>query len=236
MRPRVGLVGAFLALAALLAACGGGDSLPGGPAGGSDAPFPPVGGQPGRVSQVIDGETVRLADGRKLVLLGIDAPQGSEACAPESRAYLDTLTRGRTVEVTVCSTPPPVQVVPPDSVAGYLVVPGRSFVNLELLRSGLAQFRGTVGACGGPAYDDRFEAGQAEAVQAGEGIFGTGACRVTPPPPQPVPSPAPTPVPTPQPTPEPTPTLTPTPQPTPSPTPAPTPTPSPGGDDDDDDD
>ncbi|HEY8370214.1 MAG TPA: hypothetical protein VIM86_12965, partial [Thermodesulfobacteriota bacterium] len=152
----------LIALAAgFAAACGGGDSLPGGPSGEPEDPFHPEGGERARVSQVIDGETLRLDDGREVALLGIDAPEEGEACAVESRAYLDALVGDRAVEVTVCETPPPGQPVPGDGVAAYVVVPGESFVNLELLRAGLAQFRGTVGACGGPAADDRLEAGQA---------------------------------------------------------------------------
>lgn len=217
----------LVALAGLVAACGSGDSLPGGSSGEPEGPFHPSGGERARVSQVTDGETLRLEDGREVALLGVDAPEEGEACGVESRAYLDRLVRGRTVEVTVCPTPPPGQPVPRGGAAAYVVVPGESFVNLELLRAGLAQFRGTVGACGGPAADDRLEAGQAEAAAAERGLFGVDACAAPPPPPEPVPTPTPTPSPTPTPRPTPTPTPEPTPTPTPTPTPEPTPTPTP---------
>lgn len=208
----------FALLAWLAAACGGGDPLPGDPAAGPEAPFHPSPQETATVTRVIDGERLVLADGRQVSLLGVDAPEGDEVCAAEAVAYLKALVSvGEPVVLDVCRTPPPGQPVPPGGVTAFVVVPGRSFVNLEMLRAGRAQFRGTVGACGGPAADARFERGQTEAIEARRGIFGTDACAAPPPRPEPV---APQPGETPGPTPAATPTPAPRPPPAATPPPA----------------
>lgn len=205
-------------LAGLVASCGG-DSLPVAPAGSPEGRFEPTPDDRAVVSEVLDGETLRLSDGRRVSLLGVDAPQGAEGCAAEARAYLERLSLGKTVEIEACDAPPPGQPVPQGGLTGYVVVPDTSFVNLELIRSGRAQFRGTVGACGGRRADARLESGQAEALAANRGLFGVDACAAPPPPPEPVATPAPAPRPTP------------TPRPAPTPVPAPTPRPDPPDDD-----
>jgi endonuclease YncB( thermonuclease family) len=205
----------------LLAVAGcGGDPLPSGP-GPKEAPFQPGVDQRARVKSVISGEMLELETGQRVRLLGVDAPEGDESCTLESTQYLERLTEGRRVELDYCPAPPDGEPLDGDAASAYVVVPGQSFVNLELLRAGLGQFRGSVGECGGRAAEARLERGQAEAVSAGRGMFGAGACGAPPPPPEPVGSPSPGPSATPTPTPRPAPTPTPTPEPTPEPEPTP---------------
>src|SRR5512145_1422824 len=92
-------------LAGLLAACGG-DTLPAGPAGSPAGGFEPAPDDQAVVSSVIDGETLQLADGRRVSLLGVDAPEGDEPCAREAHDYLERLAGGREVELDVCPAPP----------------------------------------------------------------------------------------------------------------------------------
>jgi micrococcal nuclease len=57
------------------------------------------------VTRVIDGDTIRIDDGRKVRLAGVDAPEvdspysREEPCGPQSRAYLKALIEGRKVTV-----------------------------------------------------------------------------------------------------------------------------------------
>lgn len=53
------------------------------------------------VARVTDGDTVVLADGRRIRLYGIDAPETHQPYGPDARAFLDRLVRGKDVTVTV---------------------------------------------------------------------------------------------------------------------------------------
>lgn len=52
-----------------------------------------------RVVDVHDGDTVRLLDGRRVRLWGIDAPELRQPWGPESRDHLAALVRGREVQL-----------------------------------------------------------------------------------------------------------------------------------------
>lgn len=52
-----------------------------------------------QVTRVIDGDTVELADGRHVRLMGIDAPEMDQEMGRQSRAWLATLIDGRPVEL-----------------------------------------------------------------------------------------------------------------------------------------
>jgi endonuclease YncB( thermonuclease family) len=171
-----------LLLALLLTAgCGTADDplpVPGEPA------FAPAADRFAEVASVPDGETLELEGGQRVRLLGVDAPDEGAVCAAEARERLARLTEGRRVALDVCEPAPADQPVSQGEVTAYVVIPGESFVNLELLRAGLANPRG-VGHCGGPPAQERLEAGRAEAERERRGLFARGACRVVPVAPQP---------------------------------------------------
>lgn len=169
-----------LAILLLGGGCGGGDPLPtADTAGGGPGAFEPQAERRAQVERVVDGETVVLAGGQRVRLLGVDAPQGGEACAAESREYVERLVGGREVVLDLCPAPSPGEPLVEGEVAAYVVVPGGSFVNVDVLRAGLGQYRGTAAACGGPAAEARLADGQAEAMDAGRGVFGR-ACASPP--------------------------------------------------------
>ena len=70
-----------LAAALLAAGCGGG-------AGG---PAAPVEAEGGVVARVVDGDTIRLRDGRRVRLVQVDAPERSECHADAAAAALASL-------------------------------------------------------------------------------------------------------------------------------------------------
>lgn len=88
----------LLALLALLLA-------PTGPALAGGLPEGLAAGPPGRVDEVVDGDTVRLGDGREVRLVGIQAPKlplgragfRTWPLAPEAKAALERLALGKTV-------------------------------------------------------------------------------------------------------------------------------------------
>jgi micrococcal nuclease len=55
--------------------------------------------EPGRVARVDDGDTIRLADGRVVRYLGIDAPEEDEPYHGEAKARNESLVGGREVEL-----------------------------------------------------------------------------------------------------------------------------------------
>jgi endonuclease YncB( thermonuclease family) len=187
-----------LVFALLLASgCGGGDPLP-------SVPFEPSPDETARVARVVDGETLELQGGRRVRLLGVDAPQGAERCAVEARAFLQGLTVGREVALDVCADPPAGQSPRSGGVTAYVIVDG-DVVNEEVIRAGFGRILG-VGDCGGESAELRLEAAQAAAQSGQRGVFGDGACQAPGTGPTPPPNPTPNPTPTPPP---PTPTPTP---------------------------
>ncbi len=94
-----------------------------------------------RVVQVFDGDTVRLADGRKVRLVGVDAPEidspygKAEPFGEQSKAYLTEMVLDRDVRL----------VIPPDDpvdrygrTLGYLYLDG-VLVNGRIIRDGYAR-------------------------------------------------------------------------------------------------
>lgn len=97
----------------------------------------------GTIAAVIDGDTVRLDDGRTVRLVGISAPELNpersrrgivEPFARESRAALETLVRGRTVILRAGDTPEDRF----GRVLAHLVTSQGVWVQGELLRRGAA--------------------------------------------------------------------------------------------------
>lgn len=86
------------------------------------------------VTSVIDGDTVELADGRRVRYLGIDTPESGEYYAEEATARNKELVEGKTVEL---------QRGPRDQdeygrLLRYVYVDG-VFVNAELIAQGYAK-------------------------------------------------------------------------------------------------
>jgi endonuclease YncB( thermonuclease family) len=164
-------LGLLLTAGCLTAGCGAADDpLP-------EPAFAPAAERYAAVARVLEGETLDIEGGQRVRLLGVDAPDGGAVCAAEAREPLARLAEGRRVALDVCEPSPAGQPVSRGEVAAYVVVPGESFVNLEVLRAGLGNPRG-VGHCGGPPAQGRLEAARAEAEREGRGIFARGVCRV----------------------------------------------------------
>ncbi len=86
-----------------------------------------------RVARVIDGDTVKLADGRKVRLIGINTPERGEALYRESTAFTRRLVEGKALDLCY-------DIEREDQYGrtlGYLYVDGRN-VSAELVRRGLA--------------------------------------------------------------------------------------------------
>lgn len=95
----------------------------------------------GTIVAVIDGDTVRLDDGRTVRLVGVSAPELNpersrrgivEPYAREARAALEKLTRGRSVTLRAGDTPEDRF----DRVLAHLVTADGTWVQGELLRQG----------------------------------------------------------------------------------------------------
>jgi endonuclease YncB( thermonuclease family) len=114
------------ALVAVAAGCGGGgESAPAGPS------------ETGVVRVVVDGDTLRLEDGRRVRLLQIDAPEEASECY--GRAATRELIRlaGRGEEVVLARDPALDDRDGGGRLLRYLTVDGR-VVNLELVARGAA--------------------------------------------------------------------------------------------------
>jgi endonuclease YncB( thermonuclease family) len=116
------LAGALLGLA-LLAACSGGDG---------------AGAAKATVERIVDGDTLVLADGRRVRLVQIDAPEEDDGecyAAEAAEALAGVVPPGSTVEL---ETDPALDDVDRfDRLLRYVVRDG-VYANLELVRSGAA--------------------------------------------------------------------------------------------------
>jgi micrococcal nuclease len=152
----------LLAVAAV-AGCGNGGTS------GSSPPSTAV------VASVADGDTLRLADGRRVRLVQIDAPEeGSECYADRAAAALARLAPPGT-GVRLEADPGLDGVDRFGRLLRYVIVEGR-IANLALVRSGAASpyfYRGERGA-----HAEALMAAATEARAAGRGLW--GACPGTP--------------------------------------------------------
>jgi micrococcal nuclease len=85
------------------------------------------------VKRVIDGDTIELEDGRKVRLLGIDAPEKGKRCYEEAKERLRQLVEGKKVILE--------KDMKDEDVFGRLlryVFVNDTFVNLELVKEGYA--------------------------------------------------------------------------------------------------
>lgn len=64
----------------------------------------PATSTPATVSEVVDGDTVRLSDGRRVRVIGIDTPERGQCGYEEATAHLETLVLGRQVALVPGAT------------------------------------------------------------------------------------------------------------------------------------
>lgn len=121
-----------------------------------------------RVARVIDGDTIVLADGRHVRLIGVDAPEidcpyrTAEPWGYESRAYLKELIEGRRVRVEV--GPEPFDKYGRTLAYIYL---GDVLVNGRIIRDGQARLYRRFAF----EYKEQFGYYEAEARQLGLGLW-----------------------------------------------------------------
>jgi endonuclease YncB( thermonuclease family) len=119
-----------------------------------------------RVVRVVDGDTVDLRDGRRVRLLGIDAPEIGRCMAMEASQRLATLTQGKHLKLRHAFS---------DEYGRTLadVFVGDTFINEILVKEGLARFRHA-----GNEYDGVLLREYTSAETGKLGIFST-VCRTT---------------------------------------------------------
>ncbi|MGE5674163.1 MAG: thermonuclease family protein [Mycobacterium leprae] len=136
----------LLWLALVLTGCGGAPSLQTPSAGGAagclvDAPRPPADARRVVVSRVVDGDTVHLADGTTVRLIGMNTPESVDPRRPvqaygkEASAYTKQLLEGKEILLEPGRTPKDQY----GRLLGWLWLPDGRFVNALLVRDGYAQ-------------------------------------------------------------------------------------------------
>jgi len=111
------------------------------------------------VTKVIDGDSFELADGRRIRLLSVDAPEKDRCFYQESRDHLDSLLYGKNVDLKNIVTDDYGRQLANVYVDGQLV-------NLDMLNSGLVRFVYTQN----PYYEDMKSATR-KAKEHNLGIF-----------------------------------------------------------------
>jgi micrococcal nuclease len=117
-----------------------------------------------RVTQVIDGDTFRIANGQKVRLVGIDAPELAYCGGAEAKAELEKLALGKKVILTEIKA---------DNFGRILALAyvSNSLINQKMLTSGWARWDGTENNLGPTLAKARDRAQQNAA-----GIW--GKCRI----------------------------------------------------------
>lgn len=124
----------------------------------------------GVVAQVQDGDTLTLTDGRRVRLLGIDAPelekegQPAEFLAHKARKVLTDLTRGQRVRLEYDQ----LRYDRFQRLLAYVFLEDGTFVNRELVAQGLAR---VYTQPPNTARQGELLAAQREALEAGRGIW-----------------------------------------------------------------
>jgi len=131
------------------------------PAGAAQAPAR----ETAQVERVIDGDTLTVAGGRAVRLLGVDTPERDEPFYGEARAFLEGRARGRTVRLAFCAEEPR------DRYGRLLafVEAGGEDAGAGLLDRGLARTL-LAGPCARPRAADYLRR-EREAFRAGRGIW-----------------------------------------------------------------
>jgi micrococcal nuclease len=121
-----------------------------------------------RVTRVLDGDTVVLADGREVRYLGVNAPEAGEPFSAKARELNRRLVEGKVVRVVSGRARRDRY----GRVLGYVYI-GEQFVNAEMLRAGFAHlFFFEPGA-----EDATLTAAEDAAREARRGMWGSGGPR-----------------------------------------------------------
>jgi micrococcal nuclease len=126
--------------------------------------------QKAQVIQVIDGDTLVLAGGARVRLLGIDAPEmerearPAEFLAHKAKAYLAQLTQGKEVRLEYDQ----LRYDHYGRLLAYVFLPDNTLVNAALLRQGLAR---VYVHPPNVLHRDALLAAQAEAMDARRGLW-----------------------------------------------------------------
>jgi len=134
------------------------------------APKPEGPPQQDRVVQVIDGDTLVLAGGKRVRLLGLDAPEMEREARPgeflahKSKALLADLTQGKMVRLEYDH----LRYDHYGRLLAYLFLPDNQMINEELLRQGLAR---VYFHAPNVRHRDLLLAAQTEALAARRGIW-----------------------------------------------------------------
>jgi micrococcal nuclease len=134
---------------------------------GDENPRPP---QAARVAQVVDGDTVVLAGGLKVRILGIDAPemerdgQPADFLAHKAKATLAELTLDRTVSLSYDR----LRYDHYGRLLAYLWLPDQTMVNAELVRRGMAR---VYVISPNLLYQKDLLTAQQEAIEAQRGVW-----------------------------------------------------------------
>ena len=131
------------------------------------------------VERVVDGDTVVLADGRRLRLIGIDTPETVapgepvQCFGPEASARTKSLVEGRavTLEKDVSETDRY------DRILRYVYLPDGRMLNEVLVAEGYAR---AIRYPPDVKYAGRFESAEATARDARLGLWGAGCPEVEP--------------------------------------------------------
>jgi micrococcal nuclease len=124
-------------------------------------------GEQGFVAAVIDGDTIELADGRRVRLIGIDTPEIGDCYASEATARIRELLLGRTVRLVR-----DVSAVDPYGRALRYVYIEDTFVNHVLVAEGYAR---SIFIRPDTAQYSELRIAQEEARDAGRGLW--SVCR-----------------------------------------------------------
>jgi micrococcal nuclease len=133
-----------------------------------ESPSPPP--QAAQVVQVVDGDTVVLAGGAKVRVLGIDAPEmerdgrPADFLAHQAKAALTDLTLNRTVDLSYDR----LRYDHYGRLLAYLFLPDSTLVNAELVRRGVAR---VYLISPNLRYQKDLLAAQYEAIQAQRGVW-----------------------------------------------------------------
>lgn len=134
------------------------------------APKPPGPPQKALVEHVIDGDTLILAGGQRVRLLGIDAPEmekegrAADFLAHKSKAFLAGLAQGKRVRLEYDQ----LRYDHYGRLLAYLFLPGHTLINAALLRQGLAH---VYSHPPNVRYRDTLLAAQTEAMDARRGLW-----------------------------------------------------------------
>ncbi|HEY4707338.1 MAG TPA: thermonuclease family protein [Thermodesulfobacteriota bacterium] len=126
------------------------------------------------VTEVIDGDTIVLANGERVRYIGVNAPEVNEPFWLDAKARNMALVMSKMVEVSVCGPEPTDRY---GRVLAWVSYNGQ-MVNETLLREGYARTL-VIPPCG-VITERRFDAAEAQARDAGRGIWGQAQTEAVP--------------------------------------------------------